>query len=181
MTGISFYCFLWRLISVRRVRASNGRQNRFLYRSHRNEQSRKNIVFMRLCGVSGILFSRRGEQIILLFFIIPYFYTNVKGKIFKLNDAIFLSVSYCLYFFCLIFKSYSCYDTSRFLGYKEDRATSSPLLGLLICSKITQQKGENAIKREKIAVCKEVYRPLCLCIIDEIAAPCNWAKSAVIK
>lgn len=69
MTGISFYCFLWRLISVRRVRASNGRQNRFLYRSHRNEQSRKNIVFMRLCGVSGILFSRRGEQIILLFFI----------------------------------------------------------------------------------------------------------------
>ena len=25
---------------------------------------------MRLCGVSGILFSRRGEQIILLFFIV---------------------------------------------------------------------------------------------------------------
>ena len=68
MTGISFYCFLWRLISVRRVRASNGRQNRFLYRSHRNGQSRKNIVFMRLCGVSGIHFLRRGEQIILLFF-----------------------------------------------------------------------------------------------------------------
>ena len=66
---ISFYCFLWRLISVRRVRASNGRQNRFLYRSHRNGQSRKNIVFMRLCGVSGIHFLRRGEQIILLFFI----------------------------------------------------------------------------------------------------------------
>lgn len=66
--GISFYCFLWRLISVRRVRASNGRQNRFLYRSHRNGQSRKNIVFMRLCGVSGIHFLRRGEQIILLFF-----------------------------------------------------------------------------------------------------------------
>lgn len=77
MTGISFYCFLWRLISVRRVRASNGRQNRFLYRSHRNEQSRKNIVFMRLCGVSGILFSRRGEQIILLFFI-PYAYYNLR-------------------------------------------------------------------------------------------------------
>ncbi len=69
MTGVSFYYFLWRLISVRRVRASNGRQNRFLYRSHRNGQSRKNIVFMRLCGVSGIHFSRRGEQIILLFFI----------------------------------------------------------------------------------------------------------------
>ncbi len=69
MTDISFYCFLWRLISVRRVRASNGRQNRFLYRSHRNGQSRKNIVFMRLCGVSGIHFLRRGEQIILLFFI----------------------------------------------------------------------------------------------------------------
>ena len=66
---ISFYCFLWRLISVRRVRASNGRQNRFLYRSHRNGQSRKNIVFMRLCGVSGIHFLRCGEQIILLFFI----------------------------------------------------------------------------------------------------------------
>ena len=75
MTGISFYCFLWRLISVRRVRASNGRQNRFLYRSHRNEQSRKNIVFMRLCGVSGILFSRRGEQIILLFFITAFLYS----------------------------------------------------------------------------------------------------------
>ena len=70
MTGISFYCFLWRLISVRRVRASNGRQNRFFYRSHRNGQSRKNIVFMRLCGVSGIHFLRHGEQIILLFFII---------------------------------------------------------------------------------------------------------------
>ena len=70
---ISFYCFLWRLISVRRVRASNGRQNRFLYRSHRNGQSRKNIVFMRLCGVSGIHFSRRGEQIILLFFMIELF------------------------------------------------------------------------------------------------------------
>lgn len=70
MTGISFYCFLWRLISVRRVRASNGRQNRFFYRSHRNGQSRKNIVFMRLCGVSGIHFLRRGEQIILLFFIL---------------------------------------------------------------------------------------------------------------
>ena len=69
MTGISFYCFLWRLISVRRVRASNGRQNRFFYRSHRNGQSRKNIVFMRLCGVSGIHFLRHGEQIILLFFI----------------------------------------------------------------------------------------------------------------
>lgn len=69
---ISFYCFLWRLISVRRVRASNGRQNRFLYRSHRNGQSRKNIVFMRLCGVSGIHFLRRGEQIILLFFISRY-------------------------------------------------------------------------------------------------------------
>ena len=69
---ISFYCFLWRLISVRRVRASNGRQNRFLYRSHRNGQSRKNIVFMRLCGVSGIHFLRRGEQIILLFFISGY-------------------------------------------------------------------------------------------------------------
>ena len=96
------------------------------------------------------------------FFIIPYFYTNVKGKICKLNDAIFLSVSYCLYFFCLIFKSYSCYDISRFWGYKKDQATGSPLLGLLICSKITQQKGENAIKREKIAVCKEVYRPLYL-------------------
>lgn len=68
MTSVSFYYFLWRLISVRRVRASNGRQNRFLYRSHRNGQSRKNIVFMRLCGVSGIHFSRRGEQIILLFF-----------------------------------------------------------------------------------------------------------------
>ncbi len=70
---ISFYCFLWRLISVRRVRASNGRQNRFLYRSHRNGQSHKNIVFMRLCGVSGIHFSRRGEQIILLFFMIELF------------------------------------------------------------------------------------------------------------
>ena len=70
MTGISFYCFLWRLISVRRVRASNGRQNRFFYRSHRNGQSRKNIVFMRLCGVSGIHFLRHGEQIILLFFTI---------------------------------------------------------------------------------------------------------------
>ncbi len=70
---ISFYCFLWRLISVRRVRASNGRQNRFLYRSHRNGQSRKNIVFMRLCGVSGIHFLRRGEQIILLFFMIELF------------------------------------------------------------------------------------------------------------
>ena len=69
MTGISFYCFLWRLISVRRVRASNGRQNRFLYRSHRNGQSRKNIVFMRLCGVSGIHFLRRGEKIILIFYI----------------------------------------------------------------------------------------------------------------
>lgn len=44
-------------------------QNRFFYRSHRNGQSRKNIVFMRLCGVSGIHFLRRGEQIILLFFI----------------------------------------------------------------------------------------------------------------
>ncbi len=73
MTGVSFYYFLWRLISVRRVRASNGRQNRFLYRSHRNGQSRKNIVFMRLCGVSGIHFSRRGEQIILLFFMIELF------------------------------------------------------------------------------------------------------------
>ena len=73
MTGISFYCFLWRLISVRRVRASNGRQNRFLYRSHRNGQSRKNIVLLRLCGVSGIHFSRRGEQIILLFFMIELF------------------------------------------------------------------------------------------------------------
>lgn len=57
-------------ISVRRVRASNGRQNRFLYRSRRNGQSRKNIVLMRLCGVSSILFSRRGEQIILLFFLL---------------------------------------------------------------------------------------------------------------
>lgn len=73
MTGVSFYYFLWRLISVRRVRASNGRQNRFLYRSHRNGQSRKNIVFMRLFGVSGIHFSRRGEQIILLFFMIELF------------------------------------------------------------------------------------------------------------
>ncbi len=73
MTGVSFYYFLWRLISVRRVRASNGRQNRFLYRSHRNGQSHKNIVFMRLCGVSGIHFSRRGEQIILLFFMIELF------------------------------------------------------------------------------------------------------------
>ena len=73
MTGVSFYYFLWRLISVRRVRASNGRQNRFLYRSHRNGQSRKNIVFMRLCGVSGIHFLRRGEQIILLFFMIELF------------------------------------------------------------------------------------------------------------
>ena len=73
MTGVSLYCFLWRFISPRRVRASNGRQNRFLYRSHRNGQSRKNIVFMRLCGVSGIHFSRRGEQIILLFFMIELF------------------------------------------------------------------------------------------------------------
>lgn len=80
MTGISFYCFLWRLISVRRVRASNGRQNRFLYRSHRNEQSRKNIVFMRLCGVSGILFSRRGEQIILLFFIAAVTVRSAGGQ-----------------------------------------------------------------------------------------------------
>lgn len=46
-----------------------GRQNRFLYRSHRNGQSRKNIVFIRPCGVSGIPFLRRGGQIILLFFI----------------------------------------------------------------------------------------------------------------
>ena len=30
-------------------------------------------MFMRLCGVSGIHFSRRGEQIILLFFMIELF------------------------------------------------------------------------------------------------------------
>ena len=80
---ISFYCFLWRLISVRRVRASNGRQNRFLYRSHRNGQSRKNIVFMRLCGVSGIHFLRRGEQIILLFFINNTLTTNIPSITYK--------------------------------------------------------------------------------------------------
>lgn len=79
MTGISFYCFLWRLISVRRVRASNGRQNRFFYRSHRNGQSRKNIVFMRLCGVSGIHFLRHGEQIILLFFISAFSFFIYAG------------------------------------------------------------------------------------------------------
>ena len=107
MTGISFYCFLWRLISVRRVRASNGRQNRFFYRSHRNGQSRKNIVFMRLCGVSGIHFLRHGEQIILLFFILrsarlyfdsaaglcQYFQTIYYHKI-KNNSTVFR------YFFC---------------------------------------------------------------------------------
>lgn len=82
MTGISFYCFLWRLISVRRVRASNGRQNRFFYRSHRNGQSRKNIVFMRLCGVSGIHFLRHGEQIILLFFIIGTANANMNYFLF---------------------------------------------------------------------------------------------------
>ncbi len=39
------------------------------YICHRTGQSRRNIVFLRLCGVSGIHFLRRGEQIILLFFI----------------------------------------------------------------------------------------------------------------
>ncbi|MEY8276765.1 cysteine-rich KTR domain-containing protein [Blautia marasmi] len=65
-------CRLWRFISPRRVSASNGRQNRFFYRCHRNWQSRKNIVFMRLCRVFGIHFLRCGEQIILLFFIINH-------------------------------------------------------------------------------------------------------------
>lgn len=97
MTGISFYCFLWRLISVRRVRASNGRQNRFLYRSHRNGQSRKNIVFMRLCGVSGIHFLRCGEQIILLFFINNTLTTNIptityKAFYFFNSSSIFLCI-----------------------------------------------------------------------------------------
>ncbi|MDR3895171.1 MAG: cysteine-rich KTR domain-containing protein [Blautia sp.] len=57
-------CRLWRFISPRRVSASNGRQNRFFYRCHRNWQSRKNIVFMRFfqflvsifCGVVSRLF-----------------------------------------------------------------------------------------------------------------------------
>ena len=87
MTGVSFYYFLWRLISVRRVRASNGRQNRFLYRSHRNGQSRKNIVFMRLCGVSGIHFLRRGEQIILLFFMIFYWQSFATTWLMTLPSA----------------------------------------------------------------------------------------------
>ena len=98
MTGISFYCFLWRLISVRRVRASNGRQNRFFYRSHRNGQSRKNIVFMRLCGVSGIHFLRHGEQIILLFFIerkpenLRIFWLSLfTGKVVEINGILPLS------------------------------------------------------------------------------------------
>ena len=121
MTGISFYCFLWRLISVRRVRASNGRQNRFLYRSHRNEQSRKNIVFMRLCGVSGILFSRRGEQIILLFFI---FY-NFK--------RIYLSRTYSLLFIRTLYQNFL---TEK---QKEEPGFSQILLKFIFCSLLFKQ------------------------------------------
>ena len=115
---ISFYCFLWRLISVRRVRASNGRQNRFLYRSHRNEQSRKNIVFMRLCGVSGIHFLRRGEQIILLFFIYAFMFGAVGSVASKLEDINTSSMPITLVFiiaFIVVMMSMSSGDVDSLL------------------------------------------------------------------
>ena len=115
---ISFYCFLWRLISVRRVRASNGRQNRFLYRSHRNGQSRKNIVFMRLCGVSGIHFLRRGEQIILLFFIYAFMFGAVGSVASKLEDINTSSMPITLVFiiaFIVVMMSMSSGDVDSLL------------------------------------------------------------------
>ena len=115
---ISFYCFLWRLISVRRVRASNGRQNRFLYRNHRNGQSRKNIVFMRLCGVSGIHFLRRGEQIILLFFIYAFMFGAVGSVASKLEDINTSSMPITLVFiiaFIVVMMSMSSGDVDSLL------------------------------------------------------------------
>jgi len=52
-----------------------------------NGQSRKNIVFMRLCGVSGIHFLRRGEQIILLFFITSFWRLLVLSLVYLSSEG----------------------------------------------------------------------------------------------
>ena len=46
-------------------------------------------------------------------------------------------------------------EITLFLDIKKDRATGSPLLGLVICYEIAQKGGENAPKNAKMMVYKK--------------------------
>ena len=95
---------------------------------------------------------------ILINYIIPYFYTNVKNRLYHLCDTLVSD----LFFPCFIplYQGSSpvgrCLSSDRlqvwnyaFLGIKKDRATGSPLLGLVICYEIAQKGAKMPLKMQK--------------------------------